>query len=300
MPVYSEYRKNAHNQTIEKNKDMYELVRYVNREFPIKAELHYLSMFFLNSFECHWHNEIEILIVRNGKMRCFVDDNEILLREGMGIVISSNRLHHAKSLEEEDCEYIVIMAEPEFLAEKESLIYRKYVEPVVYNPRISYTLFDRKNNEAAVAAAEKLLLDMNEKKAGFELDSMIDILTLWREILRCTPAETEDDFAQIGYVKKMLAYIHTHYNNDISVKDLADYVNLSYAETCRIFKKSICQTIVNYIQIYRIKKSIPMLQNREMNISQIAMQVGFNGASYYSEIFRKVTGKTPNAYRREL
>ena len=50
---------------------------------------------------------------------------------------------------------------------------------------------------------------------------------------------------------------------------------------------------MNYLMSYRIEQSIPLLVNTSYTITEIALQVGFSGASYYTEIFHRIMGITP-------
>ena len=215
---------------IPRNKDLFEIVQFEDKAFPIRVELHRLSNYFLNSFDCHWHNEFEFLFVKKGSMRCFVDDNEIMIKEEQCILINSNHFHYASGIGDKDCEYIVILMAPDFIGGKESRIYERYVAPLVADKRIPYIMPEGESR--------------------------------------------------------------------LNTFEIAENVNLSYGEACRIFKRSTNQTIINYLQAYRIKKSLTCLMSGDMNISEIAAAVGFNGASYYSEVFRKVTGMSPVEYKK--
>ena len=75
--------------------------------------------------------------------------------------------------------------------------------------------------------------------------------------------------------------------------------------------KSVCKklfmiimmfiTIINIFLIdYRINKSIELLSDRNLSITDIAFMVGFNSASHYTEIFKKLIGRTPNQLRKTL
>ena len=283
---------------IPRNKDLFEIVQFEDKAFPIRVELHRLSNYFLNSFDCHWHNEFEFLFVKKGSMRCFVDDNEIMIKEEQCILINSNHFHYASGIGDKDCEYIVILMAPDFIGGKESRIYERYVAPLVADKRIPYIMPEGESRLNTFEIAEKMLDIYNDKKFGYELLMGMEVNRLWREIIKNIPEDLEECSSDIRYVKKMLFFIHNNYADEFTVKDIAENVNLSYGEACRIFKRSTNQTIINYLQAYRIKKSLTCLMSGDMNISEIAAAVGFNGASYYSEVFRKVTGMSPVEYKK--
>lgn len=57
---------------------------------------------------------------------------------------------------------------------------------------------------------------------------------------------------------------------------------------------------MNYLMSYRIEQSIPLLVNTSYTITEIALQVVFPGASYYTEIFHRIMGITPSDYRCQI
>ena len=78
----------------------------------------------------------------------------------------------------------------------------------------------------------------------------------------------------------------------------ACYANKS--EFCRLFKATLHQTPFDFLLHYRIQQSLPLLCRPELTITEIATTVGFSGASYYSEFFRKYTSCSPTEYRKRI
>ena len=99
-------------------------------------------------------------------------------------------------------------------------------------------------------------------------------------------------------VRQAMAYIQEHYADPISRQDLADHVGLSddYLTSC--FHKELGLTPVAYLNRYRVQQAKQLLRDTHLSITEIALQVGFSGSSYFSRIFHRETGMTPAAYRR--
>ena len=76
-------------------------------------------------------------------------------------------------------------------------------------------------------------------------------------------------------------------------------MGFSASECCRLFKRVTGDTILNYLKSYRLTRSIELLEETELPVSRIALESGFNGASYYIESFKKELKQTPLQYRRE-
>lgn len=99
-------------------------------------------------------------------------------------------------------------------------------------------------------------------------------------------------------VRQAMAYMHAHYAEPLSRQQIADHVGLSddYLTSC--FHKELGLTPVAYLTRYRIQQARQLLKNTHLSITEIALEVGFSGSSYFSRIFHRETGMTPAAYRR--
>jgi len=71
------------------------------------------------------------------------------------------------------------------------------------------------------------------------------------------------------------------------------------SKCCRLFKQTLHQTAIEYLLHYRIKKSLNLLTETDLSISEILYRCGFNSASYYTEVFNKIIGTSPRDYRKE-
>jgi AraC-like DNA-binding protein len=63
--------------------------------------------------------------------------------------------------------------------------------------------------------------------------------------------------------------------------------------------QTLSPTPFEYVLHYRIQKSLSLLADDDLNITAIAAACGFSGASYYTEVFRKIIGIPPSAYRKK-
>ena len=98
-------------------------------------------------------------------------------------------------------------------------------------------------------------------------------------------------------LEQVLDFMHLHYNEDISLNQLAEiiHVNPSYLST--IFKKVYGDTIFNHLNQYRIEQAKTLLIQNNAKLYEIATLVGYSDAAYFSNLFKKHTGYTPSEYR---
>ena len=99
-------------------------------------------------------------------------------------------------------------------------------------------------------------------------------------------------------VRQAMAYLHEHYAQPISREDLARHVNMNEDYLTFCFRKELGMTPIAYLNRYRINRAKQLLATRPLNITEVALEVGFYDHSYFSRVFRREVGMSPDAYRR--
>ena len=98
--------------------------------------------------------------------------------------------------------------------------------------------------------------------------------------------------------RKVRTYIDGNLDSTILVEDLADLVSLSAAHFCRAFKKSFGAKPHASIVQRRVMRAPELMRSTRSPLSQIALDCGFADQTHLSKLFRRLTGQTPNAWRR--
>ena len=108
----------------------------------------------------------------------------------------------------------------------------------------------------------------------------------------------EKDFSSYSpEAETMKAFLDTHLSEDVSIEALAALIYKSRSQTIRIFKKEFGRTPYDYLLDNRIKQAQTLLRNTNLPIKSIAFQTGFSDEHYFSDLFKKKTGRTPSSYR---
>lgn len=100
-------------------------------------------------------------------------------------------------------------------------------------------------------------------------------------------------------VRKAMAYIHSHYDHPLTRQDIARYVGMSEDYLTHCFRQELGTTPVDYLNRYRVLQARRLLLESDKSITNIALEVGFSSSSYFSRVFRKETGHSPEEYRRQ-
>jgi AraC-like DNA-binding protein len=102
------------------------------------------------------------------------------------------------------------------------------------------------------------------------------------------------------HFQKALDYIAKNYSRPITVKDIAENVNLSRSRLHQIFLQQIFISPKQYLTEYRIREARNLLEKRSGSIKEIALAVGFEDQLYFSNVFKQLTGKSPTNFMKFL
>lgn len=99
-------------------------------------------------------------------------------------------------------------------------------------------------------------------------------------------------------VRKAMAFLHQHYAEPISRQDIARHVGMDedYLTVC--FRNELGVTPIAYLNRYRVSQAKRLLIETTRSITEIALEVGFSDSGYFSRVFRREVGCSPEAYRR--
>ena len=105
---------------------------------------------------------------------------------------------------------------------------------------------------------------------------------------------------QKEYLQKfndVLDYIDSHYTEELTLDDIADFSGFSKYHFTRLFKQYTDSTFYDYLSFRRIKSAEELLAKPELSITEIALQSGFSSISTFNRIFKQKKGCTPSEYR---
>ena len=115
-------------------------------------------------------------------------------------------------------------------------------------------------------------------------------------IVICSGKENTKKKSKI--VEEIVHYVENNYYKNISLRELAEnkyFVNYSYCS--RLFSQETGMNFSKYLIQYRLKKAKTLLENKDMKISFISFEVGYNDVSHFIQSFKKSYGLTPEEYR---
>ena len=102
-----------------------------------------------------------------------------------------------------------------------------------------------------------------------------------------------------GLVKQAIAFLHQNYTRSITRWEIANTVGVSEDYISRVFNRELSISPWDYLNRYRVLQSKQLLLSTTEAIGSIARQVGFKDQAYFSRVFHKVTGMSPQAFREK-
>lgn len=101
-------------------------------------------------------------------------------------------------------------------------------------------------------------------------------------------------------LQQTIEYINQNLEKDLGLTEIATAVGMSMYHFSRLFKQSTGFSPHQYVMNCRIERAKRLLAKTEEAIDQICQQVGFQTQSHFTNVFRKLMGTTPNAYRKQV
>jgi AraC-like DNA-binding protein len=238
------------------------------------------------------HTYTELYYITSGSGDFFIDQTLLCpLQKHDFIIINPNVKHQLISHENDELEAIVIGTDGIFFTPNEftdmssSLYIKKSLKENYSN--ISFYF-------------KSILREIKKTEYNYEMvcQNLLEVLvTNIIRLTHCTVTSTSTARTnkECAFIKH---YIDQHFNENITLDYLADMTHMNKYYMVHAFNKYIGYSPINYLIEKRISESKRLLENSNYSIAHIATMVGFSSQSYFSQVFKKSTQMTPNAYRK--
>lgn len=100
--------------------------------------------------------------------------------------------------------------------------------------------------------------------------------------------------------REMAQFIHDHFDQELTLDQIAASAALSPGACCRLFKRHMGCSPFTYVQNLRLQRAARLLETTDEPITQVAARCGYGSPSYFTKSFREKTGLSPSAYRKRL
>ncbi|CQR55653.1 AraC family transcriptional regulator [Paenibacillus riograndensis] len=290
------------NAKLEVFSDLSEELNYNLPDFPLYVRKGLLNQFDKYAAACHWHPDLEFILVLEGEMEYFVNGEIVNIEKGNGFFINSRRLHYGFSSKKVNCSFLVIAIHPALFGESRYLG-KTYFEENFGSNTEDYILITQQSDweKDILLALEQIYKEMNSTS-----HNALRLLSLAAKLcanisdhIQHVPGQVNENQSWI-ILRNMTGFIHHHYASKITLDEIAAAGSICRSKCCELFDEYTGKTPNSYLVRYRIQKSCEMLTETNRSVSEIAIRCGFQSASYFSYVFRNEIGLTPLNYRKNI
>lgn len=272
-------------------------------EFPYIATCAELDKYERRFVPWHWHQAIELFFIETGELEYHTPRGKHLFPEGTGGMVNSNILHMTKPKSSKLVQKLHIFDVSFIGGEQGGRIGQKYVLPVVMAPQIEIVSFYPGNSRhEEILSLIQDAFEVPEQEFGYEIKLREMLMKIWlsvfKELCPVLQEKKETDKAD-DKIKLMMIYIHEHYQEKLSVSELAAAAFISERECFRVFRECLHITPGEYLKNYRLQMACQMLAKGQESVTSVGHSCGLGSSSYFGKVFREYMGCTPADYRRK-
>lgn len=244
----------------------------------------------------HWHIEYEVIRVLKGELLMTIGEDEFTAKSGDIIFIKGGLLHGGIP---KNCLYECIVYNLDSLMTA-SPAGERLLKKVSSNSIEIYDHFPSGDREL-LRITDRMFGHMKTRAEGHELTVIGAFYEFFGYILEHSlykeaQSISAKDGQRIEHLKNVIATIEEHYDECITLDDLARAAGMNSKYFCRYFREMTHRTPIDYLNYYRIEQACFKLATSNNSVAEIGMSCGFNDESYFIKTFKKYKGVTPKKY----
>lgn len=234
----------------------------------------------------HWHNYLELEIIKEGSARHIVSNNSYNLKKGSAYIMT-------------DCDF-------------HSLIYES--DSTVLNLSIMRGVIDDKLEKYILSGVGKFHCNFDSEQldyatALFELAQNETGTRQFSELMKKNIAEEllillvrasglDEVASHPPLIQKAIIIVNDRFSNQLTLKDVADELYVSPNYFGLLFKDKVGVSFNTYLTMVRLKYACVLLNSTSKTVKEIAAESGFSSTEYFLSRFRKFMKCTPSEYRK--
>lgn len=249
----------------------------------------------------HYHPEIELVYVNGGSGKRQIGSHISYYRNGDLILIGSNLPHcgFTDSLTNFKKE-TVIQLNPQFLGDT------FFALPEIKGIK---NLLERAKKGIVFQGNDKRLIGnkiekLDDKDPFTRFLGLLEVLKMLEKatdykILNAEGFILETAAQDNDRINIIFNFVKEEYQRPISLEEIAGKVSLTIPAFCRYFKRITGKTFTRFVNEYRLAHAAKLLHEKQISITDVCFECGFNNFSHFNKQFKTFTGKSPSEYRNE-
>ena len=250
----------------------------------------------------HYHPEIELVYINGGSGKRQVGSHVSYYNDGDLILIGSN-LPHCGFTDEAtgNKKETVIQMKPDFLG-------NGFFE-ISEMANIKNLFSQAKKGISFNGQTKKIIGERIEALDGqSQLERLLSMLSILNElelsqesvILNAEGFAMEMQMQDNDRMNVVYNFVKDHFQENISLDEIAALVFMTAPSFCRYFKKITNKTFTKFVNDYRLVHAYKLLAEKQISITEVCAESGFNNLGHFNKSFKEFTGKSAYQYRQEL
>lgn len=253
------------------------------------------------SFLAHWHSEIEMLLVLDGRMKVGINSETRNLNSGDLAICRSGDIHFYDGLDSHSSG-LVIAFTPQVIEGMISMpANSRLLTPFIDQATVSQAGLNPTAIESIRLTMKKLHVEMDRKEKHYQ----VFVLSLLHELiglaLRHLPVSStsvrSESAAARKLTQKAIKYVESNYALSISLENVAEHLGITEVYFSRVFIKVTGLNFKTYLNKLRIEKAKNMILYSDDPIVEIACKCGFGSIRTFNRVFKAEKGIAPTQLR---
>ena len=229
----------------------------------------------------HFHRNLEITYVMQGKAVCSVNDRQQIVEEGEFAICLSNEIHSVRTLEDSRI-WIGVFSE-DFVHE--------------FKKRLG----NRTGTDFKFRCSGSVHRFVTENLIKEKVEDVLLIKSCLYAICHEYLAQitlTERDSRRGVLMADIVEYIESNYKKPITLKDISAELGYDYCYLSKAFNKLFSMPFSSYLNTFRTDHALQLLAATNLSVTEIALESGFQSIRSFNNVFKAHTGMTPVEYRK--
>lgn len=240
------------------------------------------------SCPAHMHYHVELIYMKNGETRAFIDTDEYTLHSGELLVVFPNQVHRFEDIKPGP-EYELFIINPDLAPEISASFANQEPENAIIK--------DIEQNQRVILLIKILADAFHFPQASREILMHGYMLSFFGELLEMMTfksAKSEESRA----IRSIVKFCSKNFKRDISLSLLEENLHLSKYYISHLFSDKLGISFTDYVNFLRVSEACRMLRIGDSSITEIAYSVGFGTLRTFNRAFMKQLGCPPSEYRK--
>ncbi|WP_372633239.1 helix-turn-helix domain-containing protein [Cohnella sp.] len=264
-------------------------IEYMRRTRPFTMDAH------------HFHSYFELYCLLSGTREYFVRDSTYAVEAGDLVFIGPNALHRTLLAGDPAHERIVVHIDGRYVRD----VLGEHAE-LLLGPFEAAAPIVRLRGEQRLrldALTSRMLEELRTRPPGFELalkTAVAELLLLSARAVHAGHApEASLSSPMYRKMSEIVRYLNANYGEPIKIGELAERFYISPYHMSRSFKAATGFTVIDYLNLTRVKEAQRLLRESRLPITEVAARTGFDNFSHFGKTFKKITRASARDYRKE-